>query len=90
LISKRIFHRKAAIDEAVADAVWLFPRAEQRHLLSAREDENTSGGGTGSTSGTTKIGREYDINPNDLRPSGPVRNDVCHSGDSKCSVGSGG
>jgi putative membrane protein len=30
---------KQRIMRRVADAVWLFPRAEQRHLLSAREDE---------------------------------------------------
>lgn len=30
---------KQRLMRRVADAVWLFPRAEQRHLLSAREDE---------------------------------------------------
>lgn len=30
---------KQRLIRRVANAVWLFPRAEQRHLLSAREDE---------------------------------------------------
>ena len=31
---------KQRLMKRVADAVWLFPRAEQRHLLSKREDEH--------------------------------------------------